>query len=112
MFTCAAALALSAHLFAGDYQSVHPSIRCDRDGWNVGAFLNSEDRISLTAGRTFKSGPWWAEVGAATGYEYAKVVPFARFGRILSEGYHVFVLPTLKPDSHSVGFVVGFEYRF
>ena len=117
---CSLAVAMSTHLFAGEYTEVHPSARCEigrAAGFPIqaGAFLNSEGNLSITAGTTLTFGPrdqLWLEVGAATGYSFAPVVPFARAGWEYSPGRSLWVLPTLKPDGESLGFVVGIEYEF
>jgi len=109
--SCAAALALSLHLFPGDWNAVHPSVRCDVGALEVGAFYNSERRVSVTAGRTFEWPDLWIEAGLATGYSYAPVIPYLRAGHDFGGGRHVWVLPTLTPDG-TPGIVLGIEQRF
>lgn len=110
--TCSTAVAVSLHLFAGDWNAIHPSVRCEQNQWSIGAFYNSERRVSVTAGYTFDLSPFWIEAGAATGYSYADVVPFIRLGAEIAPGNHFYIIPTLKPGTESIGFVVGLEHRF
>lgn len=100
-------LALSLHLLEGDWNGVHPCIRLERDGWVAGAFLNSEGRVSVSAGREWQDGPWWAEAGLATGYSGAPVVPLVRGGYDFG-AVRAFAAPavTIKGD---VGLVLGIE---
>lgn len=101
------ALAASLHILPGDWNAIHPSIRLEHDGWSVGAYYNSERRVSFVAGRTFEHGPLWAEIGVATGYSAASVVPFLRVG-VQRDNLRFFVAPaaTVKRD---VGLVLGIE---
>ena len=109
---CFAAIALSVHAFAGDYNSVHPSVRCSVENWSIGAFYNSERKVSITAGYTFDLGTFWIEGGLATGYLYADVIPFVRAGVPISDKTNLFILPTLKPGGNNLGLVFGVERRF
>jgi hypothetical protein len=101
-------LALSLHLLPGDWNGIHPSIRLEQNGWAVGAYLNSESRISVTAGRTFENGPLWAELGLATGYSYP-VVPFIRAG-VQKDQFRYFIAPAATTDG-DWGVVLGLEMR-
>jgi hypothetical protein len=102
-------LALSLHLLPGEWNEIHPSVRLEQNGWAIGAYLNSESRISVTAGRTFESGPLWAELGLATGYSYP-VVPFIRAG-VQKDSVRYFVAPGATTDG-DLGLVLGIEMRF
>ena len=88
---------------------MHPCLRYARDGWVAGAFLNSEGRLSVSAGREWASGPWWAQAGLATGYSAAPVVPMVRGGYDFGPA-RVFVAPaaTVKRE---VGLVIGLEFQ-
>jgi hypothetical protein len=104
----AACVAFSLHILPGDWNAVHPCIRLEHDGWIAGAYLNSEGRVSFSAGREWTSGPWWAEAGLATGYEGAPLVPVIRGGYDFGPA-RAFVAPamTVKQD---VGLVLGVEF--
>ena len=103
------ALAASLHILPGDWNELHPSVRLEHEGWSLGAFYNSERRVSFVAGREFQNGPLWAELGVATGYSAAPVVPFIRAG-VQRENVRFFVAPaaTVKRD---VGLVFGVELK-
>jgi hypothetical protein len=105
-----ACLALSLHILPGDWNSVHPCLRYERDGWVVGAFLNSEERLSLSVGREWTSGPWWAQAGLATGYSAAPVVPMVRGGYDFGPA-RAFVAPAATVDG-DLGIVLGLEINF
>ena len=102
-------LAFSLHLMQGDFNAVHPCIRYEHGGWAVGAFLNSEWRLSLVAGHEWQSGPWWIEAGIATGYS-APIVPVLRGGYDLGTA-RLFVAPAATADLEP-GLVLGVEFTF
>lgn len=101
-------LAFSLHLLPGDWNAIHPCVRFERDGWVAGAFLNSQGNISLSAGREWQGGPWWAEVGMATGYN-APIIPVARAGYDFGET-RLFVAPAVTTDS-DLGLVIGLQFN-
>ena len=101
------ALTASLHILPGDWNAIHPSVRLERDGWSIGAFYNSERRVSAVAGRTFEHGPLWAELGVATGYSAAPVVPFIRAGA-QQGNVRFFVAPAAT--TKDVGLVLGVEF--
>lgn len=97
-------LALTLHLLPGDWNGVHPQVRLEHQGWTAGTMLNSESRLSLLAGYTWEWDKLWLELGGATGYSGAPVVPWVR------AGYGpVFIAPaaTIEGD---VGLVVGVQF--
>jgi hypothetical protein len=110
------ALAMTAHLgLVGDYNSVHPSARCDFDnGVTVGAYYNSERRVSAFLGYRWEGQRFWAEAGLVTGYSDAPVVPFGRVGVKINDRVSVFVAPAYEVwDGHEhIGAVIGTEVRF
>lgn len=103
------AIAASLHILPGDYNAFHPSVALEHEGWSIGAFYNSESRVSLVAGRSFVWDNVWAEIGLATGYAAAPVVPFARVG-LEHEGIRYFVAPAATVDG-DFGFVLGAEIK-
>ena len=119
--TIIAAVALSAHMgLEGDYNSVHPAIKCDREdsGFIAGAYLNSENRGSVYAGWKIASDkpktPLWAEVGLVTGYTSENVLPYVRVGADLTERTSLFLAPAIEVDGdgYRTGAVLGLEVRF
>ena len=104
-----ACVALSLHLLPGDWNAVHPCLALEHKNWVAGAFLNSERRLSVSAGYEWQRGPWWAQAGAATGYSGAPVVPVLR-GGYEAGAIRYFAAPamTVKQD---VGLVLGVEFR-
>ena len=106
------ALAVTAHLgLAGDYNAVHPHVRLSHGAAISGAYLNSEDRLSLYVGLRADLGPWFIEGGAVTGYLGGDVLPYVRAGRDFQR-VTVFAAPAYEFDTRRVGAVVGLEWRF
>lgn len=72
--------ALTHHALPGAWNERHPYVRYETpENWTFGAFRNSEGRLSLTGGYTFRDdGPVSLETGLATGYSAAPVVPMVR----------------------------------
>lgn len=102
-------LALSRHLLPGDWNETHPYVRYEHpSGWGGGMFRNSEGDLSLTLGRVFRHPKgWYAEVGGATGYEAAPVVPFVR-GGYENNGKRVFLAPAATKNGN-LGALFGLE---
>lgn len=98
-------VALSAHLPAGDWNSIHPSIRYG-DDWAIGAYLNSEYNLSTYVSYTWTYDNWFIEGGAVTGYSGADVLPFIRAGYDHKD-VRFFVAPALMDGK--VGLVFGVE---
>lgn len=101
-------LALSAHVsLPGEWNTVHPCVRVQQDAVFAGAYLNSEDRVSLYGGFELRGEKLFAELGAVTGYSGADVLPFLRAGVILNERTRLFVAPAYAYGE--VGAVFGVE---
>lgn len=106
------AIAFSSHLgLAGDYNEVHPHIRLSNGGFIVGAYLNSESRISPYAGWRFEHRQAYAELGIVGGYAKNPVFPYVRVGYDFNDHVGVFIAPAYEYPS-TVGAVVGVEFRF
>lgn len=120
--TLIAALATSAHFgLVGDYNSIHPALKCDRDdsGIIAGAYFNSESRVSAYAGWKLSSAKegsnLWAEVGAVTGYTSGDVLPYARVGIDITPRASIFLAPAIEEKrggDYRIGAVLGLEVRF
>ena len=94
-------LAISMHIgLEGDYNSIHPHARCQKDILISGVYYNSEDNISAYVGMTHNG---W-EIGLVTGYTYSDVVPMIRYKKD-----KWFISPAIEKNG-SKGFVVGVEF--
>lgn len=98
-------LAISLHLMPGEWNAIHPCIRYG-DDFAVGAYLNSESRVSAYASYTWRHDDWFLEAGAVTGYSGADVLPFARAG-LDHNGVKYFIAPGMADGV--VGVVLGME---
>ena len=107
------AIAVTAHLgLAGDYNEIHPHVRLEQGYVVAGAYLNSEDKISVYGGLRLEYNSFFAELGVATGYSYNKVVPYGRIGYDF-EHVTVFVAPAYEyQPKETLGAVIGLEYSF
>lgn len=103
-----ACLALSVHLLPGEWNAVHPCVRLESGGWVAGAFLNSERNVSFSVGREWQDGPWWLELGLATGYTGGPVVPVVRAGYDLGRA-RLFAAPAATVEG-DIGVVLGIEF--
>jgi len=110
-------LALSLHMgLEGDYNNIHPHVRCDINNTIAGAYYNSEENVSFYVGKKI---PMYylgtlhqmnnveVEVGLVTGYSGAKIAPMLR----VKKG-NWFMSPTYETMSNNVGVVFGYEFRF
>ena len=108
-------LALGFHLgLEGDYNNVHPHLRCDINNTIAGVYYNSEEEISAYVGYQFDT-PFDStlEVGWVTGYpEYhtkhgLDIVPMLRLTKgnwYLAPAYEV------APDKNW-GVTLGYEFK-
>ena len=110
------AIAATAHLgLAGEYNEVHPSAQLRFDsGVIAGAYLNSEDALSVYGGYRAEWGAVFIEGGGVWGYDYATVIPYFRAGYEITDSLSVFVAPAFEAigDDITLGAVVGIEYSF
>jgi hypothetical protein len=98
---------LSAHIGGrGDYNPVHPHIRYTDGDYSVGAFINSESRLSPYVSR--RHGIF--EYGIAGGYPAFPVVPFVRVSHDVAPHISIFAAPAYDVDHGPIG-VVGVEFK-
>ena len=90
---------------AGDYNELHPHVKCEVENMSFGTYYNSEKSISTYMSFDLELPRMNIEVGLTTGYELAPVVPLVRF----KKGRY-FLTPIYNPKGDS-GFVIGFEYK-
>ena len=94
-------LALSMHVgLEGNYNSIHPHARCQKDALISGVYYNSEDNISAYVGLK-RNG---FELGLVTGYTYADVVPMLRYKKD-----KLFIAPAIEKGGKK-GLVIGIEF--
>ena len=94
-------LALSMHVgLEGNYNSIHPHARCQKDTVISGIYYNSEDNISAYAGLEHNG----FELGLVTGYTYADVVPMLRYKKD-----KLFIAPAIEKGGKK-GMVIGIEF--
>lgn len=99
-------LAASLHTgMAADYNEVHPHVKCQVENISVGAYYNSEKSISTYMSFDLELPRMNIEVGMATGYDLALVVPLIRFKK-----GKFFITPIYNPKGDS-GLILGFEQR-
>lgn len=109
-------IALSMHLgLEGDYNGVHPYVRLQQDRFVVGAYYNSENRISPHAGVQYTLGDVFLEGGIVGGYPaLGTIIPYARAGYKLSDNTNIFVAPAAETRNNetNIGAVMGVEINF
>ncbi len=95
-------LALSMHVgLEGNYNSINPHTRCQKDAVISGVYYNSEDNICFYTGLEHNG----FELGLVTGYSYNKIVPMIRYKK-----NNIFVSPAIEKDG-TKGIVIGFEFK-
>ena len=110
-------LAFTTHIgFIGDYNSVHPHIRYTDNNYIVGAFYNSDSRISMYAGYRFElTERAGIEVSATNGYQaLGGIVPQLRGTYQTNENIILFAAPSAEKidETINIGLVVGIETTF
>ena len=73
-------LTLSLHLgMSGDFNEINPHVRCEVANSNFGVYYNSEKDISFYMSQNLRLPKSEVEIGLATGYRDAAVVPIIRW---------------------------------
>ena len=99
-------LVTSIHIgMAGEYNEIHPHVKCQVENMNIGVYYNSEKETSTYMSFDLELPKMNIEIGLATGYKLAPVVPLIRFKK---DNY--FLSPIYNPNGDS-GIVIGFEYK-
>lgn len=111
-WSIARGIASSHHLLPGQWNEVHPYVSASRESdggleYGIGRFLNSEGSDSAYVGVKPRSGPLWAELGLATGYEAAPVIPWGRVGIDIADGFSAFAAPAYDTTTGNLGAVLG-----
>lgn len=105
-------LALTTHIaLGGDWNEVHPCVRLSENNWTVGAYLNSENSLSLYSSYTFENGPWSLEAGLATGYSGAALIPILRGAVKIDKNILLFISPAYETVNKTFGVVLGIEIK-
>jgi len=103
-------LALSTHIgLQGDYSSLHPYIKAENNDYIAGMYYNSEDRVSLFAGKQFVfDDKTSVELGLVSGYTSKDVLP------MLKLNYDkFFVAPAYEEhNGKRYGTTVGVQFDF
>ena len=104
-------VAITLHLgLEGDYNNIHPHGRCNIDNWIAGAYYNSEENVSVYAGKIIPNVDynWDLEIGLVTGYSGMDVAPMIRY---INDGW--FVSPTYESSfGGNIGLAIGYEFKF
>lgn len=101
-------LAASIHMgLEGDYQNVHPHVRCEVEhsffnSTITGVYYNSESTVSTYIGQKFGA----VEVGIVTGYSSYSLLPFIR----VKKG-NWYIAPTYEKDGDNWGTLLGWETK-
>ena len=99
-------LAVSIHLgLENEYNNVHPHARCTVDKNIIGAYYNSEYRLSSYIGRVKKHKDLEIEYGIVTGYTGSDIVPMFRIKKD-----RWFIAPAYETTGNA-GFVIGIEFN-
>ena len=108
---CSLFLALSVHILPGNWNAIHPGRKCTYESYAVGAYVNSESRVSPYVSYTLDySQTMFIEVGLVGGYTGADVLPMLRLGYRIDEKVNLFVSPAYAYGT--VGVVLGVELGF
>ena len=102
-------VAITLHLgLEGDYNNIHPHGRCNIDNWIAGAYYNSEENVSVYAGKIISNVDrnWDLEIGLVTSYSGVDIAPMIRY---INDGW--FVAPAYE-TSGNIGLTIGYEFKF
>ena len=102
-------VALSLHVgLEGNYNNLHPHVRCQVDNQLYGVCYNSESNISAYGGLEFDA-PFDSklEVGLVAGYSGADIVPMAR---LTKDNWFIAPSYETEPDNNW-GITFGYEFK-
>jgi len=119
-------LSFSMHLGGnGDYNNIHPHLRCEKDSLIVGTYYNSEKNISYYFGKNYNFNDWELDMALVSGYRDKRIQPMIRLkldGWYISPMYEKYYFNsnraealyyeynTRKPRG-KYGFVIGYEIQ-
>ena len=114
-------LAMSYHLgFSGSYNEIHPYIEYQQNNLSIGAYYNSEERVSAYASLNFNiSHNISVNVGIVSGYpeitkyEEYDILPFVKFNYHLDDRTKIFATPAAErqyDQSMNYGAVIGIAF--
>ena len=103
----------------GKYNDTHPMVEYETDaGWVAGAYLNSENRLSLFGGKRFYTDnkKFSLDLGLVTGYKAGTVLPGLQVQYHINDMVKLFALPAMEVGKGGVGIhyfpVVGVRLVF
>jgi len=105
-----AGIAISLHLFLnGEYNHIHPYAQAKQNDWAIGAYYNSESKLSTYVSKTFDLGKdFELEIGAVTGYDYyGPVVPMIR---IKKDNFFLAPVGEKWDGKNNIGLVIGYQF--
>ena len=116
-------LSFTMHLGVdGNYNNIHPHLQCEKDSLIVGTYYNSEKDISFYMSQNLRLPKSEVEIGLATGYRDAAVVPIIRWKKnnwFIAPMYGRTWYYTEYPDRPTVwtkgekdaGILIGYEIK-
>jgi hypothetical protein len=103
----------------GKYNDTHPMVEYETDtGWIVGAYYNSERRLSAFGGKRFytENRKFSVDFGLVTGYKAAPVLPGMQVQYHINKNFKLFALPGAETGKGGKGTnffpIVGVRYVF
>ena len=118
-------LSFSMHLGGnGDYNNIHPHLRCEKDSLIVGTYYNSEKDISYYFGNNYNFNDWELDVALVSGYRDRGIQPMIRLksnGWYISPMYGKYYFNSNRAEVRcnnssgksqgNYGFVIGYEIQ-
>ena len=118
-------LSFSMHLGGnGDYNNIHPHLRCEKDSLIVGTYYNSEKDISYYFGKNYNFNDWELDVALVSGYRNRGIQPMIRLksnGWYISPMYGEYYFNSNRAEVRcyncsgkpqgNYGFVIGYEIQ-
>ena len=105
-------LSFSLHLnLEANYNSIHPQIECEKNTIIYGTYYNSQNRMSLYAGRRISlRNEWELDLVVASGYNTRDIQPMLRLKR-----KNFYIAPTyeriLNNNDTNYGILIGVEIK-
>jgi hypothetical protein len=110
------ALGLSTHIgFASTYNEIHPHIRLKQDNQIYGAYINSEENLSLYGGFRYEYRQLGFEAVIVSGYDaLSPIIPMVRSTYDYSERLRISIAPSAEKLNSNINFgiVTTLEINF
>ncbi len=102
-------LSFTMHLgVQGDYNNIHPHLKCEKNSFIIGTYYNSENEFSYYIGKQYKIDEWEIDTALVTGYDNP-IQPMIRFKK---NNFYIAPMYEKYYNDINYGIIIGYEIKF